>query len=83
MNRHTTHGAVVVAEDAGLYGGKHTMIHPHRGSLVPQSTRRFVFAHAYAEVRYVLESNLMTRFLSSDGFKEAARRAGTVCGSPL
>lgn len=41
---------------------------------------RFVFARAYAEVRFVLETNLMKRFVSSDGFKAAARLAGTDGG---
>eukprot|EP00903_Cladosiphon_okamuranus_P019877 g18270.t1 len=40
--------------------------------------KRFVFARAYAEVRFVVETNLMTRFVSSDGFKAAARLAGTA-----
>ncbi|CAN0478932.1 unnamed protein product [Ectocarpus sp. 8 AP-2014] len=33
--------------------------------------RRFIFTKLYAEIRFVLESNLMTRFLSTDGFKTA------------
>ncbi|CAM9232511.1 unnamed protein product, partial [Ectocarpus fasciculatus] len=33
--------------------------------------RRFVFTQLYAEIRFVLESNLMTRFVSTDGFKTA------------
>lgn len=39
----------------------------------PPKHGRFVFARAYAEVWYVLETNLMTRFVSSEGF-EAARQ---------
>ncbi|CAM9783599.1 unnamed protein product, partial [Ectocarpus sp. 12 AP-2014] len=38
---------------------------------LPSRERRFVFAHAYAEVRFVLESNLMAKFISTDGFKNA------------
>lgn len=37
-----------------------------------------MFARAYAEVRFVLETNLMTRFVSSDGFKAAVRLADTA-----
>ncbi|CAN0334356.1 unnamed protein product [Ectocarpus sp. 8 AP-2014] len=38
---------------------------------LPSRERRFVFANAYAEVRFVLESNLMAKFISTDGFKNA------------
>lgn len=38
---------------------------------------RLVFAHAYAEVRHVVETNLMARFVSSEGFKAAAQPADT------
>ncbi|CAM9567795.1 unnamed protein product [Ectocarpus fasciculatus] len=33
--------------------------------------RRFIFTSLYAEIRFVLESNLMNRFLSTIGFKTA------------
>lgn len=35
---------------------------------------RFVFARAYAEVRYMLETNLMLKFVSSEGFKVAQQQ---------
>ena len=38
---------------------------------------RLVFADAYAEVRHVIETNLMARFVSSEGFKAAVQPAGT------
>jgi len=30
-----------------------------------------VFAQAYSEIRFMLESNLMRKFVATDGFKEA------------
>ena len=39
---------------------------------------RFVFAHAYAEVRYIVEANLMKKFVASAGFKAAALLTGTT-----
>ncbi|CAM9552057.1 unnamed protein product [Scytosiphon promiscuus] len=39
-------------------------------SLSPRE-RRFIFARAYVEVRFVLESNLMNRFITTDRFKAA------------
>lgn len=32
---------------------------------------RCVFAQAYSEVRFMLESNLMRKFVATEGFKEA------------
>ena len=45
--------------------------------IFPTTPLRFIFALAYAEVRYILEANLMKRFVSSEGFKVAARLAMT------
>lgn len=47
-------------------------------AILPTNHCRSVFARAYAEVRFVVETNLMTRFVSSDEFKAAARLVGTA-----
>lgn len=38
---------------------------------LPAETQRGVFTKAYSEIRFMLESNLMRKFLSTDGFKDA------------
>lgn len=34
---------------------------------------RLVFARAYAEIRFILESNLMLKFISTDEFDQALK----------
>lgn len=42
-----------------------------------------MLAKAYSEIRFMLESNLMRKFISTDGFKdaEAAARANDAFGN--
>ena len=49
--------------------------------MCPAIIHRGVFAHAYSEIRFVLESNLMRKFVATDGFKEAlaADESGHPC----
>lgn len=42
-----------------------------RVSTFPLQTNRFIFTSLYAEIRFILESNLMKRFLSTSEFKTA------------
>eukprot|EP00903_Cladosiphon_okamuranus_P019454 g17888.t1 len=51
-------------------------------SELPVNEKRSVLARAYSEIRFMLESNLMRKFLSTDGFKEAeaADRANDAFG---
>eukprot|EP00752_Nemacystus_decipiens_P018159 g16291.t1 len=48
---------------------------------LPLEEKRCVLAKAYSEIRFMLESNLMRKFVATDGFKEAeamARANGTL-----
>eukprot|EP00903_Cladosiphon_okamuranus_P022606 g20801.t1 len=51
----------------------------HPGALsfceLPASERRLVFARAYAEIRFMLESNLMLKFISTTEFDKARTAA--------